>query len=51
VNDTPASNLPSVFDDGEAYDRFLKDLPYGLDFYVALAREAHGPVLDIACGC
>ena len=27
-----------------------KDIPYGLDFYVALAREANGPVLDIACG-
>lgn len=24
--------------------------PYGLDFYVALARQASGPVLDIACG-
>ena len=34
----------------EAYDLVLKDIPYGLDFYVALAREAAGPVLDIACG-
>jgi ubiquinone/menaquinone biosynthesis C-methylase UbiE len=28
----------------------LKDIPYWLDFYVALAREASGPVLAIACG-
>ena len=41
-----------MFDDGDAYDLVLggKDVPYGLDFYVALAREANGPVLDIACG-
>ena len=43
-------NLPSIFDDGDAYDLVLKDIPYGLDFYVALARAAKGPVLDIACG-
>ncbi|HTM54980.1 MAG TPA: class I SAM-dependent methyltransferase [Pirellulales bacterium] len=50
ANNQPAHNLPSIFDDGELYDLVLKDLPYGLDFYVALAREAKGPVLDIACG-
>jgi SAM-dependent methyltransferase len=52
VIEQSASRLPSVFDDGDAYDRVLggKDVPYGLDFYVALAREANGPVLDIACG-
>jgi SAM-dependent methyltransferase len=45
----PAS-LPSVFEDGDAYDLILKDIPYGLDFYVALARQARGGVLDVACG-
>lgn len=45
-----SQNLPSVFDDGDAYDLILKDIPYGLDFYVGLARAAKGPVLDIACG-
>jgi SAM-dependent methyltransferase len=52
VDAQPASRLPSVFEDGDAYDLVLggKDVPYGLDFYVALAREANGPVLDIACG-
>jgi SAM-dependent methyltransferase len=50
VNELPSSKLPSVFDDGDLYDLVLKDIPYGLDFYVALAREAKGPVLDIACG-
>jgi SAM-dependent methyltransferase len=44
------TDLPSVFDDGDAYDLLFKDIPYGLDFYVALARDANGPVLDIACG-
>jgi SAM-dependent methyltransferase len=44
------SSLPSIFDDGDLYDLLLKDIPYGLDFYVGLAKEAKGPVLDIACG-
>ena len=42
--------LPSTFDDGDVYDLVGKDIPYGLDFYVALARKASGPVLDVACG-
>lgn len=50
MNKQPSSSLPSVFDDGDAYDLVLKDIPYGRDFYMALAREAKGPVLDIACG-
>jgi SAM-dependent methyltransferase len=50
VNEQPANSLPSTFDDGDAYDLVLKDMPYGLDFYVDFAREAKGPVLDIACG-
>jgi SAM-dependent methyltransferase len=50
VNEQPASGLPSVFDDGDAYDLVGNNIPYGLDFYVALAREASGPVLDVACG-
>ena len=50
MNEQPANSLPSTFDVGDAYDLVLKDIPYGLDFYVALAREANGTVLDIACG-
>jgi SAM-dependent methyltransferase len=50
VNEESANCLPSAFDDGDAYDLVLKDIPYGLDFYVALAGAANGPVLDIACG-
>ena len=50
MDEHSAGNLPSTFDDGDAYDLILKDFPYGLDFYVALARAAQGPVLDIACG-
>jgi SAM-dependent methyltransferase len=41
---------PSPFDDGELYDILCQGLDYGIDFYVGLAREAKGPVLDIACG-
>ncbi len=43
-------SVPSIFDDGDLYDLVLQDLPYGLDFYLGLARAAQGPVLDIACG-
>ncbi|MBX3401050.1 MAG: class I SAM-dependent methyltransferase [Gemmataceae bacterium] len=50
MNDSATSDLPSVFDDGDAYDLVLADIPYGRDFYVELARAAKGPVLDIACG-
>jgi SAM-dependent methyltransferase len=50
VNEQPGDRLPSTFDDGDAYDLVAKDTPYGLDFYVALARQANGPVLDVACG-
>jgi SAM-dependent methyltransferase len=49
--DEPSNgSLPSVFDDGDAYDLVLSGIAFGLDFYVALARETNGPVLDIACG-
>ena len=41
---------PSPFDDGDLYDILCQGLDYGIDFYVGLAREAKGPVLDIACG-
>lgn len=43
-------SLPSTFDDGEAYDLVCEGIPYGRDFYVGLASEAKGPVLDVACG-
>lgn len=50
LNARPADSLPSTFDDGDMYDLVCQGMPYGLDFYVALASEAKGPVLDIACG-
>ena len=40
----------SPFDDGELYDIILGTLDYAVDFYVKQARQADGPVLDIACG-
>lgn len=50
MDNQPANSLPSIFADGDVYDLVLKDVPYGLDFYVSLARAARGPVLDVACG-
>jgi SAM-dependent methyltransferase len=50
MDEKPAGRLPSIFADGDVYDLVGNNIPYGRDFYVALAREARGPVLDIACG-
>lgn len=50
MDEQPARGLPSIFEDGDVYDLVGNEVPYGLDFYVALAREASAPVLDIACG-
>jgi SAM-dependent methyltransferase len=47
---TPIAGESSPFDDGELYDILFKDFRYAIDFYVGLAREANGPVLDIGCG-
>lgn len=41
---------PTPFDDGQLYDLLLGDFDYGFEFYVGLAKQATGPVLDIACG-
>lgn len=40
----------SPFDDGELYDAIFHDFDYAVDFYVALARQARGPILDVGCG-
>jgi len=40
----------SPFEDGELYDVLFGDFRFDLDFYLELAREARGPVLEIACG-
>jgi SAM-dependent methyltransferase len=45
-----SDHVPSTFDDGELFDTLFKDFDYGLDFYVNLAKQARGPVLDIGCG-
>lgn len=50
MSDTPTDRLPSTFEDGDAYDLVAQQIPYGLDFYVGLARQASGPVLEVACG-
>jgi len=50
VGTTPAPDPSSPFDDGDLYDVLFDGFTYGLDFYLGLAREAAGPVLDIGCG-
>jgi SAM-dependent methyltransferase len=47
---TPQPPDPSTFDDGEWYDIWCQGIDYGIDFYLGLARQAKGPVLEIACG-
>lgn len=47
---TVQSEPASPFDDGELYDILFANLDYAVDFYVKQARQANGPVLDIACG-
>jgi ubiquinone/menaquinone biosynthesis C-methylase UbiE len=50
VSAQPAASLSSTFEDGDVYDLVASNIPYGLDFYTQLARQAGGPVLDVACG-
>jgi len=40
----------SPFEDAVLYDLVCRELDYGIDFYVDLAKQAGGPVLDTACG-
>ncbi len=40
----------SPFEEPELFDRVLGDHPYGRDFYLGLARDARGPVLEVGCG-
>jgi SAM-dependent methyltransferase len=47
---TPPTTEATPFDDGALYDLLLGNIDYGFDFYVALAKAATGPVLDVACG-
>lgn len=44
------AGAPSPFDDGGLYDALFHDFLYDLDFYLGLAKEAGGPVLEVACG-
>jgi len=47
-HDQPAKRSP--FDDPYLYDVLLGDYRFDLDFYLELARQASGPVLEVACG-
>jgi len=50
MHDREDHPLPSTFDDADLYDLLLDNCDYGVEFYSRLAQEAHGPVLDVACG-
>jgi SAM-dependent methyltransferase len=41
---------PTPFDDGALYDLVCGGIDFDFDFYVGLAKAAHGPVLDVCCG-
>jgi SAM-dependent methyltransferase len=45
-----SSDPISPFDAADVYDVVFHDLDYAVDFYVELARQASGPILEIACG-
>lgn len=49
-NEPTGSTQPTPFDDGTLYDLLFNDFDYGLAFYLGLAREANGPILDLCCG-
>jgi SAM-dependent methyltransferase len=46
----PARPLPSPFEDAARYDALFGDFDFDRSYYVALARAAAGPVLEVACG-
>jgi SAM-dependent methyltransferase len=48
----PAANEAqrTPFDDGALYDVLFGELRFDLDFYLELAGQANGPVLEVACG-
>jgi SAM-dependent methyltransferase len=46
----PPGGEASPFDDGRLYDALFGGLRYDVEFYLGLARQAPGPVLEVACG-
>lgn len=46
----PVQPLPSPFEDAAGYDALFGDFDFDRSFYVAIARAAGGPVLEVACG-
>jgi SAM-dependent methyltransferase len=45
-----APSARSPFEDAEIYDALFGDFRWDLDFYLSLAKESRGPVLEVACG-
>lgn len=46
----PASEIYGLYRDGRAFDRMYTDRGQIVEFSLARAREANGPVLELGCG-
>ncbi len=42
--------MRSPFENAETYDAIFSDINFDRDFYIDLARQSPGPVLEVACG-
>ncbi len=45
-----APGVPSPYTRADLYDLLFRDYAADLDFYLAAAKDAQGPVLDVGCG-
>ncbi len=50
ANEPPGKAAQSPFENGALYDALFADFRFDLDFYLKLAKESPGPVLEVACG-
>src|SRR5438093_1987617 len=46
----PIPPRPSPFEDAALYDALFAEFDFDRGFYLALARAARGPVLEVTCG-
>jgi SAM-dependent methyltransferase len=50
ATDADTSEAPSPYVRADLYDLLFRDYTGDLDFYLGVARAAHGPALDVGCG-
>ncbi len=46
----PEGAAPSPFEDGALYDIVFGSFDFDREYYIRIAQEAKGPVLEVACG-